>query len=174
MKTKRIFYISLICSVLVHAVFLLIPGLFKAGSIKHDPAQEAEYVEVILTPVNQVSDRTRLEDESDVGQQSAEKNSIIAFREVLRAEIYKNLEYPFMARKRKLEGKALINFTVACDGRLLNFRIKKSSGFEILDREVKKALEKITCFPSFPEPIKKDKLNFDLMINFILKEANLF
>lgn len=68
----------------------------------------------------------------------------------IRDIIQKNIAYPHMARKRGLEGKVVVSFTVCADGEAQDITITESSGFEILDRSAVEAVRKASPFPKPP------------------------
>ena len=47
----------------------------------------------------------------------------------------RNIRYPERARKQNQEGRAVVEFVVRESGLVSDLRIKKSSGFELLDEE---------------------------------------
>jgi protein TonB len=62
--------------------------------------------------------------------------------------------YPVLARKRGMEGIVLVSFTIDKKGLPQDIRIMKSSGYQILDEEVRKMLKKASPFPEFKGEIK--------------------
>ncbi len=63
-----------------------------------------------------------------------------------------NIPYPYRARKLSMEGNVIISFIVCLDGSVKDVKIKKSSGFSILDNNTKKAVIKASPFP--PPPVE--------------------
>ncbi|MBI3592893.1 MAG: energy transducer TonB [Nitrospirae bacterium] len=68
----------------------------------------------------------------------------------IRDIIQKNIAYPHMARKRGLEGKVVVSFTVCADGEVQDITITESSSFEILDKSAVEAVRKASPFPKPP------------------------
>jgi TonB family protein len=68
----------------------------------------------------------------------------------IRDLIQKDTAYPHMAKKRGLEGKVVVSFTVCADGEAQDITITESSGFEILDRNAVEAVKKASPFPKPP------------------------
>jgi protein TonB len=66
----------------------------------------------------------------------------------------KTKSYPLLARKRGMEGIVLVRFTIDKKGLPQDIRILKSSGYRILDEEVRKMLKKASPFPEFNKEIK--------------------
>jgi len=71
-------------------------------------------------------------------------DSIYAF---IRSAIEKVKTYPFLARKKKIEGTVLTGFTINNKGYPQDIKIKKSSGHEILDSAAIKIVMKAAPFP---------------------------
>jgi protein TonB len=63
-------------------------------------------------------------------------------------KIKENLSYPYIARRRGQEGKALVAFLVGLDGSVKQVRVMKSSGHQALDREAKRAIQAAAPFPA--------------------------
>jgi TonB family protein len=72
----------------------------------------------------------------------------------IRALLEKAKNYPVLARKRGMEGIVLVSFTIDKKGLPQDIRIMKSSGYQILDEEVRKMLKKASPFPEFKGEIK--------------------
>jgi len=70
-----------------------------------------------------------------------------SFYALIRAAIEKAKTYPLIARKRGVEGTALVSFRIDGKGLPQNVMIVKSSGYQILDDEVQKMLKKASPFP---------------------------
>lgn len=66
--------------------------------------------------------------------------------------IRRHLKYPDYARRKKLTGVARFAFVIKRDGTTENFRIKESSGHDILDEAAQRAIERAAPFPRPPVP----------------------
>ena len=88
----------------------------------------------------------------------------------LRLLIEKNKEYPFEARKRGLEGKVVLEFTLNIKGELVNLKIKRSSGYAILDKAAIRAVKNATPFPPLPQEICSRQIIINLPVCFCLLE----
>jgi TonB family protein len=64
--------------------------------------------------------------------------------------IHKHLIYPAQAKKMGWEGKVITSFVISSVGYAKDVRIAKSSGYDILDRNVFKAINKASPFPKPP------------------------
>ncbi len=65
----------------------------------------------------------------------------------IRALLEKAKNYPLLARKRGMEGTVFVSFVIGSRGLPQDVKIMKSSGYQILDEEVKKMLKKASPFP---------------------------
>ncbi|MBN1656547.1 MAG: energy transducer TonB [Deltaproteobacteria bacterium] len=66
----------------------------------------------------------------------------------IRAAIERYIEYPRAGRRFGWEGKVLLRFKLLADGRVLEARVDRSSGFELLDRSALRALERAAPLPA--------------------------
>ncbi|MEW6419511.1 MAG: energy transducer TonB [Nitrospirota bacterium] len=67
---------------------------------------------------------------------------------IIRAAIEKARTYPFLARKKRIEGIVIIDFTINSKGYPQDIKIEKSSGSEILDSAAIKIIMKAAPFPA--------------------------
>ncbi len=66
---------------------------------------------------------------------------------VIRAAIFKAKYYPFMAKKKEIEGTATVEFTISGKGYPENIRIVQASGSDILDAAAKETITRAAPFP---------------------------
>jgi protein TonB len=94
------------------------------------------------------------------GQGTSGDTSLI---QKIRDAIESNLVYPYIARKRKIEGTALVEFKINQRGVPEDFKIIKSSGHSILDKAARETVVKASPFP-----VLKDTI--EIPITFLLKD----
>jgi TonB family protein len=85
--------------------------------------------------------------QDDIGQKKDYYALIIA-------AIEKAKTYPFLARKKKVEGTVIAAFRINATGYPHDITIRKSSGFEILDSAAIKIVTKAAPFPHVVEPVE--------------------
>jgi TonB family protein len=73
---------------------------------------------------------------------------------LIHAAIEKAKTYPFLARKKKIEGTVIAAFSINAKGYPHDITIRKSSGFEILDSAAMKIVTKAAPFPHVVEPVE--------------------
>ncbi|MFZ2196535.1 MAG: TonB family protein [Thermodesulfovibrionales bacterium] len=81
----------------------------------------------------------------------------------IRDAIESNLVYPYIARKKKIEGTALVEFRINQRGVPEDFKIVRSSGHSILDKAARETVVKASPFP-----VLKDTI--EIPITFLLKD----
>jgi protein TonB len=108
---------------------------------------------------NQVTART--------GNGSARTSYIAA----IRSKIEKHKEYPLLARRRMLEGTAVVRFSVARDGSLKGVDVLRSSGSEMLDRAALNAIRAAGGFPPPPPEFAGSETTLELPLSFRLSRT---
>ncbi len=73
---------------------------------------------------------------------------------LITAAIEKAKTYPFLARKKKVEGTVIAAFRINAKGYPQDINIRKSSGFEILDSAAINIVIKAAPFPHVVEPVE--------------------
>jgi TonB family protein len=98
-----------------------------------------------------------------VGDNFEDNFDIEGYSKLVLLKIKEKLEYPFVARRRNLEGDVKILVTVNSDGELSDLKILESSGFKILDENVIKSAKNIKMDEKPPRDIE-----FPLIISYRL------
>lgn len=101
---------------------------------------------------------------SDAGVGNATAKA--SYLDKLQSWLATHKRYPKAARRLRIEGVAILNFTLARDGSVVSHRIEKSSGSEILDREVEEMLARAAPLPAPPPSLSGDELDFRFPIRF--------
>lgn len=94
---------------------------------------------------------------------------LVDYMSVLQAWLEKHKEYPRGARLRRIEGTTLLYFVMNKGGQVVDFRIQKSSGFKMLDKEVEAMIERAQPLPQIPEDMNRDKLELVVPVQFMLR-----
>lgn len=100
-----------------------------------------------------------------VGRPGADEDylaSILAWLE-------KHKEYPREAQRRRQQGTAVLAFELDRQGRVLTYRIKTSSGFAELDREVEAMIKRAEPLPPMPADMAQAKLELQVPVQFRLR-----
>jgi len=86
----------------------------------------------------------------------------------LLAELERHKSYPRHAQTRRLQGTALLHFTLTRDGHVAAWRIERSSGHDSLDGAVETMIRKADL-PPLPPEIAGDKLDVVVPVSFVLR-----
>lgn len=74
--------------------------------------------------------------------------------------------YPKSARRRNLEGIATLEFTMTATGNVLRYELVKSSGYDVLDREVVNMLQRAAPLPALPRDLGRTRMDVTIPIRF--------
>lgn len=96
------------------------------------------------------------------GQQPSSAGSA-SLRQKIRAALQANLIYPYIARKRQMEGSVMVSFRIDQSGNPESIRILKGSGYSILDSAARDTVVKASPFPAANNRI-------EVPITFTLKD----
>ena len=88
---------------------------------------------------------------------------------LLQAWLARHREYPRTARLRRQEGTALLRFVMDRQGRVLSYRIERSSGVPALDRAVEEMLARASPLPSMPPETRNAQLELVVPVRFELR-----
>ncbi|EFH10741.1 energy transducer TonB, partial [Teichococcus cervicalis] len=76
--------------------------------------------------------------------------------------------YPNSARLRRIQGQALLQFTVRADGSVAHWRLLRSSGQDILDEAVVEMIQSARL-PAFPPEMGSDPVTMTVPVTFTLR-----
>jgi protein TonB len=84
----------------------------------------------------------------------------------IRSAVMKNLPYPRMAKKRRIEGSLLLSFRVLENGTIADVKVKESSGHPVLDDNAVAWVAGRVIPRKMPYSVK-----VDLPINYVLRDS---
>ncbi|HAM46547.1 MAG TPA: hypothetical protein DCO73_02305 [Alphaproteobacteria bacterium] len=88
---------------------------------------------------------------------------------VLRAWLETHKKYPRRAQMRRQEGTALLFFIVDENGKVIEFKLRQSSGYAALDHEVTEMLKRAEPLPRIPPEMQKAQLSLLVPVQFYLR-----
>jgi periplasmic protein TonB len=88
---------------------------------------------------------------------------------VLQAWLQDHMRYPRRAKLRNMQGTATLWLSIDAEGHVLDFRIKESSGHNILDSEVEDLVRRAEPMPPVPETMKDSSIEFVVPVQFVLR-----
>lgn len=84
----------------------------------------------------------------------------------LLAWLEQHKHYPRQARLARMEGNAIISFTIDREGKVLDYHLVQSTGHYVLDDAVIKMITSATPVPIPPSQLSSTELNFTLPVSF--------
>ena len=88
---------------------------------------------------------------------------------VILAWLEKHKEYPRQSQLRRQQGTAVLHFELDRQGRVLSYRIRTSSGFPELDREVEAMIKRAEPLPPMPADLVQARLELLVPVQFRLR-----
>jgi periplasmic protein TonB len=88
---------------------------------------------------------------------------------LLRQQLERNKVYPRNAQQRRQQGSAMLRIAINRGGQVLSFKIERSSGFELLDREVVAMVQRASPLPPIPAGLNTDRLEVVVPVEFFLR-----
>ena len=95
-----------------------------------------------------------------------DKNDLKVWSSKILQEINSNINYPVLALQNQISGKVIIQLSITNKGILKKISLIQSSGFDILDNEVLRAVSNSDHYPSAPLSLSKKQYSFKLPIKF--------
>jgi periplasmic protein TonB len=179
---KRIILTALLVSVIIHAGILIgSPNIFITGGFR--TKLRAFKVDLIRPPMEEIkkqseeskpplteapTESTHENKEATISLDTTDTR-YASYVTMLKERIQQYWSYPMTAREEYMQGDLLIIFRLERNGNLVNSRIARSSGYQILDNESIRAIEMASPFPPFPETIPVEFLNINASFAYQLK-----
>lgn len=85
------------------------------------------------------------------------------------AQLQRCKEYPRSARMRHIEGDVTLWFVIDRAGRVVDYRIARGSGHDVLDAAVDAMIKKASPFPPMPASMTQAKLEITQPVTFRLR-----
>jgi protein TonB len=86
----------------------------------------------------------------------------------IRRLLEKNKDYPWMARRRNIQGVATVMFTIGSGGQIMAARVSRSSGQDLLDEAAQNTIRRVGKFPPFPAELNRQQLTVEVPLAFRL------
>ncbi len=95
-------------------------------------------------------------------------NALSAYGSLLGRAIAKHKSYPKIAQRRGWEGTVLLDLKLDSDGNVLSATVRESSGYDALDNQALKMVEKASPFPPPPKALQGRSFNITVPVSFKL------
>lgn len=93
----------------------------------------------------------------------------VDYASILQAWLEDHKEYPRRARTRRQEGVVMLYFVMDRAGHVLEYRIDRSSGYDLLDREVEQMIRRAQPLPPLPADMTQARLELVVPVQFQLR-----
>jgi protein TonB len=97
------------------------------------------------------------------------KASLSSYQSKLVAHLRRYRTYPAAARSKRLQGTALVSFTINSGGRVVGVSLAKGTGHSILDREAVAMVRRASPFPAIPPNMGKSQVTVRAPIRFDMR-----
>ena len=128
------------------------------------------YEEPIQEPVQEVTprvDQEKIQREKKQLQQR-KMDAVELFTNNLAFHISKFKKYPRIAMRRNWQGMVLVRMVMLDNGNIQSLSIEKSSGYDVLDNEAMKMIERAKPLPKPPDILAGDEVNIYVPVSFAL------
>lgn len=89
-----------------------------------------------------------------------------SFKSEVLARLRSAKRYPDAARKKGMEGVAVLSFTISASGRVTSARIVKGSGYALLDQATLAMARNAQPFPAIPASFARSQMTFRVPVQF--------
>ncbi len=103
---------------------------------------------------------------SKIKKSKKEKNDLKIWSSKILQEINSHINYPLVALQNQISGRVIIQLSITNKGILKKLSLIQSSGFDVLDNEVLRAVSNSGHYPSAPLSLSKKHYSFKLPIKF--------
>lgn len=181
-QSGAVMRVSLVLSLFFHAIMIF--ALQEAFPLHWTVEELRTYrVDLIRPPIEDMDpEELSAPDISRTGQESKPPPSLdqdtisldtkderyVSYAKLIRERIGFHWKYPPDALERLLEGKLMVVFSLARRGEVIQIKLMKDSGHEILDKEAIRAIKAAAPFPSFPGHIRVSRLNIKASFDYRL------
>ena len=97
------------------------------------------------------------------------KASLSSYQSKLVAHLRRYRTYPAGARSKRLQGTAVVSFTINSSGRVVGVSLAKGTGHAILDREAAAMVRRASPFPAIPPNMGKSQVTVRAPIRFDMR-----
>jgi TonB family protein len=171
--SKTTLKITLVISFLFHVIlsFALqkfLPSLwfgeeFRSYRVEllRPPVEDFKAQEMFETDIAPPSEKPHSSEEKDQDTISLDTDDkrYVNYARIIKQKVLRHWIYPQEAKENLLQGSLLAIFSLTRDGNMIQIKIAETSGYEILDSEVIRAISSAAPFPPFPGHITVSRLN---------------
>lgn len=130
----------------------------------------SEASKIIITPMEEEPKQETAPAKASIAVATKAELSgpVDAYAKIIQKRILENLIYPASAKQAGFEGTTKISIRLTYTGKLLDVKVKDSSGYRILDDSSVYAAKSISSYPPFPPQIVQAELWIDVPVTYQL------
>lgn len=146
---------------------------------KEEPEKEVEEAEQEPTPASQATPEmapppikappAEKAAAPTPGLSEADKKTIATWQKKVVVHLHRHKRYPSAARRKRIEGKVIVKFSIDRDGRVMAHSVVDGSGAQILDDAALDILERASPLPIPPSQLAGNEFEFTLPIHYQVK-----
>jgi protein TonB len=102
------------------------------------------------------------------GRGSGPGSALSGYLREIRRLLEKHKDYPWMARRRNIQGVVTVVFTIGSGGQIMTARVSRSSGHDLLDEAAQNTIRRVAQFPPFPAALNRQQLTVEVPLAFRL------
>ena len=130
------------------------------------PIYEEPIKEPVVESDRKVDEAKKLKEEVQLKQKKLD--AVDLFTNNLAFHISKFKKYPRIAQRRGWQGNVVVKLVMSDTGNIQSLSIEQSSGYNALDEEAMKMIERAKPLPKPPEILAGDEINIFVPVNFAL------
>lgn len=136
----------------------------KPDPDKTPPAEHASAPPIAALP----PDRTTAAP-AEGASQSEPSDAVPSWQGKLLAHLERHKRYPAAAQQRRQQGVAYLYFVMDRAGKVLAYRLQRSSGYALLDTEALALLLRAQPLPPPPAEIGRDRIELNVPVEFFIR-----
>jgi protein TonB len=105
---------------------------------------------------------------SGQGRGSGPGSALSGYLREIRRLLEKHKDYPWMARRRNIQGVVTLVFTIGSGGQIMAARVAGSSGQDLLDEAAQNTIRRVGKFPPIPAALNRQQLTVKVPLAFRL------
>jgi len=123
-----------------------------------------------LAPTGQSASKNQpVSADGDMSAGGGVAGSRVDYLTLLSAWLERHKQYPSRAQRRRQEGTVDLRFVVDREGNVLSYKIERTSGYALLDREVEKMIRRAEPLPAMPNELVQASLELVVPVSFYIR-----
>jgi len=135
------------------------------------PLEDPDLRDTQRTEVSEIKEEkvTPPEESQDTISLNTSDKRYVSYARVIKERILAHWRYPTEAKSAFLQGRLRVLFSLNRRGDIIDIRVLRASGHDVLDQEAVRAVSTAAPFPPFPRHITVSRLNINADFEYRLK-----